>query len=103
MKIAELSPRPMEKEPFRRNSMHFVTEDAGCYALAIFNEDILYVGLAKNLRRRMGQHLDSPEKVNATDHGRAIWFFWLMCDDLNKVERTWMKPLSYRDNAHFLP
>jgi hypothetical protein len=58
--------------------------------LATFDEDVLYVGLAKNLGRRMGQHLDSPEKVNATSLGRAVWFFWLSCVELNKVERTWM-------------
>lgn len=90
MKISELSPRPIDKESFRKSFMRFVPEDAGCYALTTFDDDILYVGLTKNLNRRMGEHLDTPEKVNTTNHGRAIWFFWLICDDLNKVERTWM-------------
>ncbi|WP_352530812.1 hypothetical protein [Mesorhizobium sp. M0060] len=40
--------------------------------LASFEEDILYVGLASNLRRRFGQHLDTPEKVAATVNRRAI-------------------------------
>ncbi len=70
--------------------MRFVPDESGCYVLATFDEDVLYVGLATNLSRRMGQHLDSPEKVNATSLGRAVWFFWVRCDELNKVERTWM-------------
>lgn len=76
--------------------MRFVTEDAGCYVLATFDEDVLYVGLTKNLRRRMGQHLDTPEKVQATVHGRAIWFFWLRCEDVDKIERTWMNIYALR-------
>ncbi|EIM72617.1 hypothetical protein A33O_18244 [Nitratireductor aquibiodomus RA22] len=90
MKVGDLSPRPAAKEPFRRSQMRFVTEKSGCYVLATFDEDMLYVGLAKNLRRRFGQHLDTPEKVTATANGRAVWFFWLECADLEKVERTWL-------------
>ncbi|WP_420507426.1 GIY-YIG nuclease family protein [Nitratireductor aquimarinus] len=70
--------------------MRFVSEKSGCYVLATFQEDILYVGLTKNLRRRFGQHLDSPEKVATTAEGRAIWFSWLECAELEKVERTWL-------------
>ncbi|MEX0955029.1 MAG: GIY-YIG nuclease family protein [Rhizobiaceae bacterium] len=90
MKVCDLTPRPVAKEPFRRAQIRFVSEKAGCYVLATFEEDILYVGLASNLRRRFGQHLDTPEKVAATDNGRAVWFFWLECADLEKVERTWL-------------
>jgi hypothetical protein len=90
MKVSELIPLPTEKEPFRRSAMRFATEEPGCYALTTFDQEILYVGLASNLRRRMSQHLDTPEKVGATDYGRAIWFYWHRCKDLNKVERSWM-------------
>lgn len=90
MKVGDLSPCPTDKEPFRRAQTRFVSEKSGCYVLATFEEEILYVGLAKNLRRRFGQHLDTAEKVTATADGRAVWFFWLECTDLEKVERTWM-------------
>ena len=96
MKISELSPRPMSKESFRRATMRFVSEHSGCYALTTFDEDILYVGLARNLRRRFGQHLDTPEKVVATEQGRAIWFFWLECKELERVERSWMNAYASR-------
>lgn len=90
MKIHQLQPRPMHKESFRRANQRFVSERAGCYVLATFEEDILYVGLASELRRRFGQHLDTVEKVEATPQGRAVWFFWHECNDLQVVERTWM-------------
>jgi hypothetical protein len=58
--------------------------------LATFAGDILYIGMASDLRQRMGEHLDTPEKVVPTKNGRATRFYWLECKDLNKVERTWM-------------
>jgi hypothetical protein len=90
MKVKDLVPLPTNKEAFRRAETRFIKDVAGCYVLANFDEEILYVGLAKNLRRRFVQHLDTAEKVAATALGRAVWFFWLECDDLPKVERTWM-------------
>lgn len=38
----------------------------------------------------MNQHLDSQEKTCVTSLGRAVLFFWVETDDLNKLERTWM-------------
>jgi hypothetical protein len=96
MKIGELIPSTISMEPFRRSHMRFVSEASGCYALTTFDEDILYLGLASNLRRRFAQHLDTPEKVTATELGRAIWFFWLECEDLEKIERTWMNTYTLR-------
>ncbi|WP_340584146.1 GIY-YIG nuclease family protein [Brucella pseudintermedia] len=90
MKVADLSPRPQVRELFRLAQMRFVPERSGCYVLATFEEEILYVGLATNLRRRFRQHLDTPEKVKATANGRASWFYWLECADLEKLERTWL-------------
>ncbi|WOS65839.1 GIY-YIG nuclease family protein [Sinorhizobium fredii] len=90
MRIGDLVPVPTKREGFRRSRLRFVPGDCGCYVLATFDGHVLYVGLTKNLRRRMGQHLDNQEKVKATDFGRAVWFLWLECDNLSKVERTWM-------------
>lgn len=90
MKIDQLVPLPDQVESFRWNRVRYVPENGGCYALTTFEKDVLYLGLATDLQRRMKQHLDSPEKVALTEHGRAIWFYWLECEDLNKVERTWM-------------
>lgn len=67
-----------------------MTQAAGCYVLATFSGVVLYVGLSADLRRRMGQHLDSPAKTGCTELGRAVIFHWLECDPPNRVERTWM-------------
>jgi predicted GIY-YIG superfamily endonuclease len=59
----------------------------------------LYVGLAKNLRRRFNQHLDSEQKTATTVLGRAILFWWFETGDTNKVERTWMNIHIQREGA----
>ncbi|MDP3369615.1 MAG: GIY-YIG nuclease family protein [Brevundimonas sp.] len=90
MKIDALVPRPSASEPFRRDRQKFIPSAAGCYVLTTFGGDVLYVGLAVDIQRRMGQHLDTPAKRAPTPLGRAVVFHWLLCADLEKVERTWM-------------
>lgn len=89
MKVGLLVPLPAEKLPFRLSKQKFVPNRGGCYVLSTFENTVLYVGLAVDLRRRMGEHLDNPKKTTQTSLGRAIWFHWLEAADLNKVERTW--------------
>lgn len=90
MKLASLVPIPMKYETFRRNREKFVPERSGCYVLTSFSHDVLYVGLAKNLRSRMNNHLDDNEKVAPTSLGRATYFYWFESQEIEKVERTWM-------------
>ena len=90
MNINSLRPPPQESAPFRRDSLNRVPDEAGCYALVTFSGTVLYVGLAINLRRRMSEHLDNPQKRNETKLGRAILFFWLKSNDLNLIERSWL-------------
>jgi hypothetical protein len=88
--VTELVPTPPKVEPFRRDRERFVPEKSGCYVLTTFGRVVLYVGLAKNLRRRMNDHLDSEAKTAVTTHGRAVLFFWIASDEIEKIERTWM-------------
>jgi excinuclease UvrABC nuclease subunit len=90
MKIKELIPCPVLCESFKRNRERFIPELSGCYALATFENVVLYIGLTKNLRRRMNEHLDSEEKTTLTINGRAVFFYWLEVKEINKVERTWL-------------
>jgi hypothetical protein len=90
MNVIDLIPRPFEREAFRRDRLRYVPDCPGCYALATFSGTVLYVGLAKSLRRRMNDHLDSPRKTGETAHGRAILAYWITTEDLQRVERTWM-------------
>lgn len=58
--------------------------------LTTFSKTVLYIGLTNNLRRRMNEHLDNPEKTCETKNGRAVYFFWIESDEVNKIERAWM-------------
>ena len=90
MNITQLEPAPAQRDSFRRDRERFISEQAGCYVLTTFRGVIMYLGLAKNLRRRFNQHLDSEQKTAVTECGKAIFFSWFETEDLSKVERTWM-------------
>ena len=92
MKIEELTPCPTSRVPFKLASFKGVPQSAGCYALATFDGDILYIGLSDNLYARFQQHLDSQEKTLATTEGKAIWFYFIDYSAINlaKLERTWL-------------
>lgn len=90
MNIDQLNPSPIKSESFKRNRLRFVPETSGCYALATFGKTVLYIGLAKNLRKRFNDHLDTPAKTAETKLGRAVLFFWIESAELNKIERTWL-------------
>lgn len=92
MNIAQLSPAPARHETFKRNRHRFVPAGPGCYVLTTFSCEVLYIGLSVNLRRRLNDHLDNPEKTAETCIGRAVLFHWLEVEgrELNKIERTWL-------------
>lgn len=90
MNIADLAPEPNHFEIFRRNRERYVPERSGCYALTTFSEVVLYIGLTKNLRKRMSSHLDSAKKTGPTACGKAVFIFWTETDEVNRIERTWM-------------
>jgi hypothetical protein len=90
MNIAELIPQPAHCETFKRNRERFIPEKPGCYVLTTFSRVVLYIGLTNNLRNRMNDHLDRPQKTGETKIGRAVLFFWTESLDTNKIERTWM-------------
>lgn len=90
MKVEVLVPRPVRRETFKRNRERFVPESSGCYVLSTFDDTVLYIGLSVNLRQRMNNHLDNPQKTGETKLGRAVFFYWLEAPDINKVERTWL-------------
>ncbi len=90
MKVTALTPSPTNSEPFRRNRERFIPAVPGCYALTTFEQVVLYIGLTNNLRRRINEHLDNPDKTGLTANGRAVLFHWLETTETNKIERTWL-------------
>ena len=89
MNVCELVPKPEDFEIFKRNRMRYIPDKAGCYVLTTFTREVLYLGLTNNLRRRMNEHLDDPSKTGQSIKGRAIFFYWFLNEELNKIERTW--------------
>ncbi|MBP9663929.1 MAG: GIY-YIG nuclease family protein [Pyrinomonadaceae bacterium] len=92
MKVDQLDPRPTERTQFRLSSFKVVPKDAGCYVLATFENDILYIGLSDNLFSRFRQHVENPEKTEPCVDGKAVWFDYKCYNPSNlpKLERTWM-------------
>jgi predicted GIY-YIG superfamily endonuclease len=90
MNIHELVPQPPQHETFKRSRLSHIPDKPGCYVLTTFAKVVLYVGLTQNLRRRMNEHLDNPQKTCQTKNGRPVLFFWIESEEVNKVERTWM-------------
>lgn len=66
--------------------------EPGCYVLATAAANVIYVGLATNLRRRFSQHRDTKEKRQRTPVGVAFWFYFMTCaeSDTCRIERTWL-------------
>ena len=90
MKVSQLIPQPPNKRPFRENQHIHIPLQSGCYVLSNLDETIIYIGLSKCLVHRFNQHLDNNEKTGLTPLGRAIWFHWLLWENLEQLERTWL-------------
>src|SRR5206468_12902185 len=90
MNLSSLIPQPSAFETFNRSRLIYIPDKPGCYVLCSFSRVVLYIGLSKNLRRRMNEHLDNYEKTRETALGRAVLFYWLEGLELNKLERTWL-------------
>ena len=92
MKVEQLIPQPLDRVSFKLSSFKQVPNTAGCYVLATFADDILYIGLSNNLHNRFQQHLNNSEKTNPNNEGKAIWFYYILCDDNNlpRLERSWL-------------
>ncbi|MGE0774401.1 MAG: GIY-YIG nuclease family protein [Sphingomonadaceae bacterium] len=99
MNVESLTPRPDQREAFRRAQTRFIPTESGCYVLATFAGEIIYIGLAKSLRRRFEQHLDTPEKTSPTKLGKAAFFYWLEYSNLKKLERSWMNAFISDEGA----
>ena len=99
MNVRSLTPRPKDRENFRRDRQKFLPASGGCYVLVSYEDIVLYVGLTANLRRRFGEHLDDPRKTSKTANGRAVFFYWLTCDELEKIERTWQNECETADGV----
>ena len=93
MKIEQLHPIPHRRTQFAWSHNVVAPSEPGCYALATYNLDVLYVGLASaSIRDRMCIHLDTEEKRKGGTQGVPFWLYYLLCPakDVNRLERGWM-------------
>ena len=92
MKVGELSPAVVKRVQFTLRYQKRVPSESGCYVLATFEGDVLYVGLSCDLNRRFGEHRGSDEKCEATLLGKAFWFYFLEQPEkeILRLERSWL-------------
>ena len=100
MKVDTLAPLPEHKTQFAWSHHRVVPSQAGCYVLATFAGDVLYVGLATvSIRNRMASHLETPEKRRGSQVGVPFWFYYLTRppDEVRPIERGWMNQSVLED------
>ena len=92
MRVDELTPAVVKRVQFTFRYQKRVPNEPGCYVLATFEGDVLYVGLSENLNRRFGQHRGHKKKCEVTTLGRAFWFYFLEQPEkeIHRVERAWL-------------
>lgn len=91
MLVANLSPIANNRIKFSHHDSWQAPENPGCYVLANFGGEILYIGKAANIHERINQHLSEGTKKAKTPFGVAFWFYYRLCNknDLNALETGW--------------
>jgi len=100
MNVDRLRPLPNHKTRFAWSHHVTVPERTGCYALATYEGNVLYVGLATtSIRDRVGVHLDTREKRIPSSRGAAYWLYYILCEpaEVGPVERGWMNQAILED------
>ena len=93
MKVDKLNPKPNGKIDFNFMKLKGLTSEKGCYVLTSFESEIIYIGLANNLQRRLLEHFDSEKGKVVTKYGKVfyVYFVELIKEvDLGKTERGWI-------------
>ena len=101
MIISDLEPKPTHSTRFTLSEQRNIPEISGCYVLVSSYDLILYVGRTNNIRRRFTEHLESEEKRKSTEDGRAVKFYWLENDTIERIEQAWMN--EHLNNEGELP
>lgn len=97
-------PHPGDKAPFSVMGLRWVPDLPGCYVLLAASGEVLYIGLATRLRRRIRQHVGTPTKRELTALGRPVEVRWLVIPNqhaLGAHERGWIN--AYRAKHGVLP
>jgi len=94
VKIDKLNPVPLKRIQFDGWQQRIrAPRESGCYVIASFTDEILYIGQSIDIARRMWEHLIDERKRQRTVGGVAYWLYYTICGrerDLNALERGWM-------------
>ena len=97
MNVVDLEPKTEGCVEFDWEKFLSAPEAAGCYVLTNFSGEIFYIGQSENLRARLRQHLDDPEKRQKTSKGAVSYFHYRLWNkDLSSLERGWMNEYKMR-------
>jgi len=94
VKICQLNPAPLRRIQFKGWQQRVsAPREPGCYVIASFIDEILYIGQSVNIANRMHDHLTDDSKRRRAVGGVGYWFYYTICDrgqDLNALERGWV-------------
>ena len=107
MKVSELTPAPAERIRFNGWRQRTASPlSPGCYIIASFKDDILYIGQSKRISGRMKEHLTDLCKRQCTPYGVAYWLYHFVCEnkgELNALERGWVLQHKAREDGEMPP
>ena len=107
MKIGELDPPPTEKMQFDGWHQRIAAPlEVGCYVIATYHEDILYIGQSVRIGDRMKSHLEDTRKRQKAPGGVAYWLYYFVCEnagELNELERGWVLQYKAREGGALPP
>ena len=96
MLAMSLTPPPDSRVLFCYSAVRKCPEESGCYALTTGGGAILYIGQARNIAKRMEQHLADDEK-----RARTSWLYYKFwpANDLDGLERGWMNEYKLKERG----
>lgn len=105
MRVQDLKETELKRLEFCKRTVRVVPKSSGVYVLASYFDLILYIGVSKNLNRRMMQHLQTEEKQSLSPWGRVYWFYYKQCleSEGSVGERGWMQAFQLQEGRlpHF--
>ena len=102
MRVDQLRPLPDQRTEFAWSHHVMVPAQPGCYVLANYAGEVLYVGLASvSIHDRMGIHLDTGAKRKPSAFGVPFWFYYLLTTptQVAPTERGWMNQAILEDGS----
>ncbi len=100
LNVKQLNPSPTHWSQFAWSHHVTVPDEPGCYVLATYAGEVLYVGMATgSIRNRMGNHLNTPTKRAGGPSGLPFWFYYILRtgNDIPVTERGWMNQAILQD------